>query len=110
MLFMKISNLNQMNRKPILYWTYYLDLYDTCRINHPHNSKVVGEITKAIGTEKYSEEMIHHNLKVISHVQLQGCRTYCKTIAAREKPMTTHVKRKKQLRSRKQRVSAIASC
>ena len=63
--------------------------------------------------EQYSEEQIRSKLwgsvsaNIHAHFILEACQTYRKTIAAREKTIRTPVKRKKQMRSRKQRVSLM---
>lgn len=85
-----------------------------CRINGAHNKAVVSEILAAIGTDSFEEADIQSkrhvvvDLYVTTVLDVGGCKTYKKTIAERPKHDSTPIKAKKQMRSRKQRVSLFS--
>lgn len=74
---------------------------------------MVKSIISSIGTEEFSEDLItskkvlyvHMSLIILCYyISIEGCKTYKKTLAEREKHTRTPVKLQKQIRSRKQRV------
>lgn len=91
------------------------------RVNSPHNSKVVQNIILSIGTESYPEDLtslwqlyitymyiskctvLYVHMHVFVLCQVEGCVTNRKSLASRQ-AITTPVKKKKCLRSRKQKV------
>ena len=82
----------------------------TCfRITSQHNAQVIEKIKSSVKGD-YSDDLIKskHILQFCSCLKLllhtEGCRNYKKTISARTK-VTTPVKKKKYIRSLKQRVS-----
>ena len=80
------------------------------RISSEHNAAIVAKIEEAIGTTKFcpppilSMQQLHVGIGYFAGATVtEGCKTYKKTIAAREK-QTSPVKRQKLVRSLKQRV------
>ena len=75
-------------------------------MNSIHNATVIENIVLGVGTEKYSKDLIQsiHSLFTLIILFTEGCKTYKKTIAERQKSLSTPVKTGKLLRSRKQRV------
>lgn len=62
------------------------------KVEEPITSSVVQQITEDIGTDQYCQELIR-----------EGCKTYRKSLAEKPRSQCTPVKKKKQLRSLKQR-------
>ena len=57
-----------------------------------------------IQSKLYANLTLQQSLTVLCVMSVEGCKTYKKTLTERSKHMSTPVKRKKQLRSLKQRV------
>ena len=70
---------------------------------------MVQVITADIGVDEFSKDLIRGLLIFLLLLQnfVEGCKTYRKSLAEKPKSLSTPTKKKKQLRSLKQRVSVV---